>query len=347
MIEPLRWDDASRTLYLLDQTRLPVEEHWMALRTIDEVDEAIVSLRVRGAPAIAHAACFALLLAVEDVPHPAPRVLAAIEQMRRTRPTAVNLFHAMAHMERVVRDAGGMEAQALHALVLHEARRLYTEDQESGRRLGELGLSLLPPTGGTVMTICHTGGVATSGYGTALATLILGHQRGLAMKAIACETRPLLQGARITSWELDRAGVEVTLITDNMAAYMMASTPIDAVIVGADRIAANGDTANKIGTYGLAVLARHHGIPFYVSAPLSTLDVATPNGAAIHIEERKPQEVTHGFGRQTAPAHVKVRNPAFDVTPAALITALITDRGIVRPPYTDTLLELAAAPSRL
>lgn len=341
MIEPLRWDDASRTLYLLDQTRLPVEEHWMALRTLNEVDEAIVSLRVRGAPAIAHAASFGLLLALDEAPNPVSRLLDAIAQMRRTRPTAVNLFHAMDHMERVVREAGGMESEALHDLILREAQSLYAEDKASGRRLGELGLSLLPPGGGTVMTICHTGGVATSGYGTALATLILGHQRGLAMKAIACETRPLLQGARITAWELDRAGVDVTLITDNMAAYMMASTPIDAVIVGADRIAANGDTANKIGTYGLAVLARHHGIPFYVSAPLTTLDVSTPDGSAIHIEERKAQEVTHGFGRQTAPAHVKVRNPAFDVTPAALISAIITDRGIVRPPFTETLLELA------
>ena len=319
MVVPLRWNAQSHLVELLDQTRLPADEVWLDIATVDEMAEAIRALRVRGAPAIGHA---------------------AIALLRTTRPTAVNLFWALDRMGRAV-EAGPDEAAGLRAHVLEEADAMFAEDQAGGQALGLHGLSLLRD-GMTVMTICHTGGVATSGYGTAVAPLLIAAERGLHLKAIACETRPLLQGARITAWELGKAGVDTTLITDSMAGFVMAQARVDAVFVGADRIAANGDTANKIGTYGLAVLAHAHGIPFYVSAPASTVDLNTATGDAIEIEERDRREVTHGFGRQTAPDGVKVYNPAFDVTPARLITAIVTEHGLVRPPFADGLRRVSA-----
>ncbi len=328
MIPPLRWNDAEKRVDLLDQTRLPAEEFWLPITTVEEMAEAIRHLRVRGAPAIGIAAAYGVALAAPEGDGEAAR--AAIALLRTTRPTAVNLFWALDRVAKIVEAHADAAPETLRAAVLGEANAILREDQQAGRRLGLNGLSLFRD-GMTIMTICHTGGVATGGYGTALAPLLMAAEAGKQLKAYACETRPLLQGARITAWELAKAGVEATLITDSMAAHVMQQGRVDAVIVGADRIAANGDTANKIGTYGLAVLARAHDLPFYVSAPRSTIDLATPTGADIPIEERDRREITHSFGRQTAPDAVHVYNPAFDVTPARLITAIVTEDGVFSP----------------
>ncbi len=338
MIVPLRYD--GRTVHLLDQTRLPAEETWLPLGTVDAMAEAIRSLRVRGAPAIGHAAAYGVLLALhgaDDAGSSDPKAAAreAIALLRTTRPTAVNLFWALDRMAAAV-EAGPDDRAALHDHLRAAADAMFAADQAAGRSIGHHALSLFED-GQTILTICHTGGVATSGYGTALAPLLIAAEEGKHLRAIACETRPLLQGARITAWELATADVDVTLITDSMAAVVMQQGRVDAVIVGADRIAANGDTANKIGTYGLAVLAHAHGLPFYVAAPASTIDLSTPSGAAIEIEERDAREVTHGFGRQTAPDGIAVYNPAFDVTPARLITAIVTETGIARPHFAGSL----------
>lgn len=338
MIPPLRWIEAEERVDLLDQTALPVEEVWIPITTPEAMAEAIGALRVRGAPAIGIAAAYGVVLALRGAPaNGQERVEEAIEMLRGTRPTAVNLFYALDRMRAVAH--ANADPAALKAELLAEAHSIFREDLEAGRRLGENGLSLLAD-GSTVLTHCHTGGVATAGYGTALAPLILSRERGLMLQAYVDETRPLLQGSRITAWELQRAGVPTTLISDSMAAHVMRQGRVDAVIVGADRIAANGDVANKIGTYGLAVLARAHDLPFYVSAPLSTIDLGTPSGGEIAIEERPSREITHGFGRQTAPDGITVYNPAFDITPAELVTAVITDRGVVYPPYEESLRSL-------
>jgi methylthioribose-1-phosphate isomerase len=334
MIPPLHWNEDAGRVDLLDQTRLPVEEVWLSIETPQAMAEAIRMLRVRGAPAIGVAAAYGVVLALRDGDYapPHPVALEAAGMLAGTRPTAVNLFWALDRMRAVVADAPKASQAELRARLLEEARAIEREDREAGRKLGEYGLSLFED-GMTVLTHCHAGGVATSGYGTALAPLLLAREHGRRLSAYVDETRPLLQGSRITAWELMRAGVPATLITDSMAGHVMREGRVDAVIVGADRIAANGDVANKIGTYTLAVLAEAHGVPFYVSAPLSTIDLHTPTGADIVIEERDPREVTHGFGRQTAPAGVRVYNPAFDVTPARLVAAIVTERGVLRPPY--------------
>ncbi|WP_457653158.1 S-methyl-5-thioribose-1-phosphate isomerase [Rhodocaloribacter sp.] len=341
MIPPLHWNDAAARVDLLDQTRLPVEEVWLPIETPQAMAEAIRMLRVRGAPAIGVAAAYGVVLALRDGAYdpPHPVALEAAEMLAGTRPTAVNLFWALDRMRAVVADSPKASQAELRARLLEEARAVEREDREAGRKLGEYGLSLFKD-GMTVLTHCHAGGVATSGYGTALAPLLLSREHGRRLSAYVDETRPLLQGSRITAWELMRAGVPATLITDSMAGHVMREGRVDAVIVGADRIAANGDVANKIGTYTLAVLAEAHGLPFYVSAPLSTIDRNTPTGADIVIEERDPREVTHGFGRQTAPTGVSVYNPAFDVTPARLVTAIVTEQGVLRPPY-DTSIAAA------
>ncbi|MFQ5571545.1 MAG: S-methyl-5-thioribose-1-phosphate isomerase, partial [Rhodothermales bacterium] len=261
--------------------------------------------------------------------------------LARTRPTAVNLFFALDRMHDVAEARSSDSRTALRDRLLEEAKAIHQEDLEAGLRLGENGLSLFED-GMTVLTHCNAGGMATSGYGTALAPFLLSKERGVALRAFVDETRPLLQGSRITAWELTKARVPATLITDSMAGHVMQQGRVDAVIVGADRIAANGDVANKIGTYSLAVLADAHGIPFYVSAPLSTIDMNTPTGADIVIEERERREVTHGFGRQTAPGAVDVYNPAFDVTPARLVTAIITERGVVYSPNAENLKALTS-----
>ncbi|HZW30157.1 MAG TPA: S-methyl-5-thioribose-1-phosphate isomerase, partial [Isosphaeraceae bacterium] len=263
---------------------------------------------------------------------------AATEYLRTSRPTAVNLFWALDRMDAAAAEAHRDGASALERL-LEEARRIDEEDRAMCRAIGRHGAALVAPGQG-ILTHCNAGGLATADYGTALAVIFAAFEQGTPLHVFADETRPLLQGARLTAWELKRRGIPVTLICDNMAAQVMKEGKVQMVIVGADRIAANGDTANKIGTYGVALLARAHGLPFYVAAPSSTFDRAIPDGAAIPIEQRDPREVTHGFGRQTAPEGVDVYNPAFDVTPAELIAGIITEKGVIRPVNAQTISEV-------
>jgi methylthioribose-1-phosphate isomerase len=347
MIPPLHWRSENCSVDLLDQTALPEVETYISVETPEVMAEAIRRLQVRGAPAIGIAAAYGTVLAVRSaesmsVEEAREKALQVASMLRTTRPTAVNLFYALDRMKACIEKSQSQSAVDFRSELLEEANSIFEEDRASGLKLGEYGLSLIDD-GATVLTHCHTGGVATSGYGTALAPLILAGERGKTIRAYVDETRPLLQGSRITAWELTKAGVDATLITDSMAAHVMQNGWIDAVFVGADRIAANGDTANKIGTYGLAVLAREHDIPFYVSAPLSTFDTSIPTGNEIIIEQRAPEEVTRGFGKLTAPEGVKVYNPAFDMTPARYITAIITERGILEPPFEPAIEELFAA----
>jgi methylthioribose-1-phosphate isomerase len=344
--EAVRWARGSLAVEVLDQTRLPEEEVWLRLTSAEAVAEAIRSLRVRGAPAIGIAAAMGLAADLAGKTElPRERFWRRLEEaealLRGTRPTAVNLFWALDRMRRraeAVRDRTNAEVAAL---LRDEADAIREEDRAMCRRIGEHGLSLLPGGGEVrVLTHCNAGALATGGMGTALAPLYLAREQGRSIRVYADETRPLLQGSRLTAWELRRAGIDVTVIADSVAGFLMQRGGVDLVIVGADRIAANGDVANKVGTYGLAVLARHHGVPFYVAAPTSTLDPATPDGRAIPIEERDGDEVRRGFGRLTAPADVPVYSPAFDVTPAELITAIITDQGVLYPPYGEAIRRL-------
>ncbi len=326
-------------LRIIDQTRLPGELVELVLTDLPSMVEAIQSLRVRGAPAIgvAGAVGLAVLAAEAALEGPAlfdSTVRAAATALREARPTAVNLAWAV---DRVL-AAGqvGRASPAVRAATMRdEAMAILNEDIAMCASIGTHGASLLRP-GMQVLTHCNAGALATAGIGTALAPIYTMHARGDAIRVFANETRPLLQGARLTAWELGRAGIPVTLLTDGMAASVMRAGDIDAVLVGADRIAANGDVANKIGTYGVAVLARHHGIPFYVLAPSSTLDPFTPDGDAMLIEMRHADEVRSFGGVATAPSTVSVHNPAFDVTPASLVTAIVTDRGVFHPPYDFT-----------
>lgn len=321
-------------LRLLDQTELPLQIIYRDCRTIEEVWEAIRSLRVRGAPAIGVSAAYGLLLALQRSPDRDTLdrdFLAADAYLRTSRPTAVNLFWALDRMVRVHADIPReVPVQAVRQRLLDEADAICREDGAICRAIGEVGADLVPHEGG-VLTHCNTGGLATTEYGTALSILFTAHEKGKRFKVYADETRPLLQGARLTAWELMQAGIDVTLICDSMAAQVMREGRVRMVVVGADRIARNGDTANKIGTYMLAVLARYHGIPFYVAAPTSTFDRTLPSGEAIPIEQRGSGEITNGFGRQTAPEGVQVYNPAFDVTPHQLITGLITESQLIMP----------------
>jgi methylthioribose-1-phosphate isomerase len=329
------------SLILLDQTRLPEETVFLRLTTSQEVWEAIRSLKVRGAPAIGISAAYGLYLGVREAEEENMEAFFAlleeqINYLSSARPTAVNLFWALERLNqraRQERDQGAKVAGIKQAL-LEEALSIQQEDEQVCRKIGEHALSLFTDGMG-ILTHCNPGSLATAGYGTATAPFYLAKERGWHLKVYADETRPVLQGARLTAWELQQAGIDVTLICDNMAALVMANGWVQAVIVGTDRVAANGDTANKIGTYGLAVLAKAHGIPFYVAAPLSSIDLNTPSGAEIPIEERPKEEVTHGFGRRTAPEGIQVYNPAFDVTPYSLITAIVTEKGIVRPDQED------------
>lgn len=345
--EAVRWAHGSRAVEVLDQTRLPEEEVWLRLASAEAVAEAIRSLRVRGAPAIGIAAAMGLaadLAAKADLPRERFwwRFEEAEALLRGTRPTAVNLFWALDRMRRRAEAARDRTSAEVAALLRDEAEAIREEDRAMCRRIGEHGLSLLPGGGEVrVLTHCNAGALATGGMGTALAPLYLAREQGRDIRVYADETRPLLQGSRLTAWELRRAGIDVTVIADSVAGFLMQRGGVDLVIVGADRIAANGDIANKVGTYALAVLARHHGVPFYVAAPTSTIDPATPDGRAIPIEERDGDEVRRGFGRLTAPADVPVYSPAFDVTPAELITAIITDQGVLHPPYDEAIRRLA------
>lgn len=343
---PLWWEDGA--LCLLDQTGLPHDVRTIRCTSWEEVAEAIRALRVRGAPAIGIAAAYALVLAAQaHAQRPSGDPLDALRRaaaaLRATRPTAVNLAWALDRMLAIAETWEG--PVGLPQRLLAAADALARADVETNRRIGEHGAELMP-TGARVMTYCNTGMLATAGYGTAFGVLRRAHEGGRGIHVIACETRPVLQGARLTAWELLRAGIPATLITDNAAGALMRGSGVDMVIVGADRIAANGDVANKVGTYTLAVLAHRHGIPFYVAAPLSTVDLATPSGAEIPIEERPPGEIVTLGGVRVAPDAIAVRNPAFDITPHDLVTAIITDAGVVRPPYEPGLRRAHGAQSR-
>ena len=335
-VATLTWkDDALR---LIDQTRLPEALIHIDCRDVETVAEAIQSLRVRGAPAIGVAAAYGVVVGVQeaiaDGDDVEARGRAAIDRLSQTRPTAVNLFWALEQMRGALEAAAGHPPLEVRDRLLGEAHRIFEEDREVCRQIGRNGAQLLKARS-TVLTHCNAGGLATADYGTALAVVYAAVEAGKHVAVFADETRPLLQGSRLTAWELQQSGVDVTVICDNMAATVLRKKQIDGVIVGSDRIAANGDVANKIGTYGLAILAREHNVPFYVAAPLSTIDMSLSSGDRIPIEERRPEEVTEGFGKRTAPEGVKVYNPAFDVTPNRLVTAIITERGVARHPYGD------------
>ncbi len=322
---------------LIDQTLLPTEFVRIDCRDVPTVWEAIRSLRVRGAPAIGIAAAYGTVLGGQPVlarggsgDELRHALSAATRLLRTSRPTAVNLFWALDRIDRVTGAGAASTPAELLDRVLAEAHAIAAEDRAMCRAIGRFGAGLIAPGQG-VLTHCNAGGLATADYGTALAVIFAAHEQGKAVQVFADETRPLLQGSRLTAWELMRRGVPVTLICDNMAAQVMKEGKVQLAVVGADRIAANGDTANKIGTYGVALLARAHRLPFYVAAPSSTFDLSLPSGADIPIEQRNAREVTHGLGRQTAPDGVAVYNPAFDVTPAELISAIITERGIIQP----------------
>jgi methylthioribose-1-phosphate isomerase len=332
-VTPIRW--RGDALELLDQRKLPREVVYVTCRDAHEVAVAIRDMIVRGAPAIGVSAAFGLALAAQR----GDSIDEAAKELRASRPTAINLAWAIDRMLNVGRASARLDEAALtrddaglKAGLRAEAEAMFREDIESNKRLGRFGAELLGAST-TVLTHCNAGALATAGYGTALGVIRAAVEQGKRVAVFADETRPYLQGARLTAWELQQDGIDVTLITDSMAGHFFQQGKFDAVVVGADRIAANGDTANKIGTYTVAVLAQVHGVPFYIAAPVSTIDVNCPNGAAIPIEERSAAEVTQIGGTQIAPDGIMVRHPAFDVTPARFITAIITDRGIFRAPY--------------
>jgi methylthioribose-1-phosphate isomerase len=330
---PMRWEGPG--LRLLDQTRLPVEEIWMDCETPEQVADAIRRLAVRGAPAIGVSAAYGLVLGLRTVRDPEDlkrRFAEVSELLGSTRPTAVNLRWALERGRKVFEENAARGPEAATRALLGWARELHAEDVRVNRRIGEHGAALFIP-GARVLTHCNTGGLATAGYGTALGVITSAWRDGKVGQVWVDETRPLLQGARLTSWELKKLGIPFRLVTDNSAGALMAQGLVDRIVVGADRIAANGDTANKIGTYTVAVLAHRHKVPFYVAAPLSTIDRATPTGAQIPIEERQAVEVTEVFGTRVAPEDTPALNFAFDVTPAELITAIITEVGVLEPPY--------------
>jgi len=338
----MRWNNGC--LEILDQTLLPEKTEYINCREVPTVCDAIYRLSVRGAPAIGAAAAYGLALGARGTEAPNKgQFIAAVEkiasQLNATRPTAVNLKWALDRMLGLLRQNDTDDVAALKELLLSEAHTIYREDLESNRRMGEYGQTLVPQKA-AVLTHCNAGALATAGLGTALGVIRAARDAGKDVSVFADETRPLLQGARLTTWEMLQEEIPVTLLTDNMAGYLMALGMVDLVIVGADRIAGNGDVANKIGTYGVAVLASAHGIPFYVAAPMSTIDFNISSGLDIPIEERDEREVTHFAGRRVAPEGVKVWNPAFDVTPARLVNAIITDRGVAYPPYSETLAAL-------
>ncbi|MCD6540312.1 S-methyl-5-thioribose-1-phosphate isomerase [Candidatus Bipolaricaulota bacterium] len=335
MFSPVRWREDA--LEILDQTELPWKEVWRELRSWEDAAEAIRKMRVRGAPLIGIVAAYGLVLAVGEHQAGKEREVQfwqALEGLKGTRPTAVNLFHALERLRKVFerhRDSPG-----LRDLLLAEARAIHREEVQACRAMGRLGATLLPNRA-KVVTICNTGALATGGYGTALGVVRAAWEEGKLSMVYPLETRPRLQGARLTAWELLREGIPFRLIADSAAGWLLVTEKIDAVLVGADRIARNGDTANKIGTYTLAVLARRHGVPFYVVAPTSTIDPSLPTGAGIPIEERDEGEVLSPYGMRFAPVGAPAWNPAFDVTPAELITAIITERGILWPPFSESI----------
>lgn len=346
IIVSLKWN--ADHLKLLDQRLLPEKVLYLNLTQVTEIWEAIRQLKVRGAPAIGIAAAYGVYLAAQRFveQNPSAATIELIEEIQRqadylatSRPTAVNLFWALDRMKLRTEALSQSSPMSLSAGLLIEAQQIHAEDEETCRMIGEHALSLFK-SGMGVLTHCNAGGLATAKYGTALAPFYLALEKGIDLKVFADETRPVLQGARLTAFELQQAGVDVTLICDNMAGMVMSKGWIQAVIVGTDRVAANGDVANKIGTYSVAVLAKAHNIPFYVACPLSTIDLNTPTGEQIPIEERHSDEITQGFGKRTAPQGIKVFNPAFDITPHQYVTAIITEKGIIRPSYLENLPKL-------
>jgi len=345
VLETLKWTDTG--VLFIDQTKLPTEEIWVNCADYEAVADAIRTMIVRGAPAIGVAAAMGIALGARDL-H-----VTSIEEFRaglgevsrvmgETRPTAVNLFWAIRRMERRFEQISGQSIPVIKQGLIDEALAIYAEDIATNRAMGANGAPLMPEAGG-VLTHCNAGALATAGYGTALGVIRAAIEAGKKIRVFADETRPFLQGSRLTAWELMKDNIPVTLISDNMAGAIMAQGKIQAVIVGADRIAANGDTANKIGTYSVAILAKEHGIPMYIAAPFSTVDLETPDGSGIPIEQRAASEVTHLGGIQIAPTGVEVENPAFDVTPARYIRAIITERGVATAPFGESLARLGEA----
>lgn len=338
-MDSLQWK--GRNLLVLDQTKLPGTIEYICCQDYPEVAEAIKKLSVRGAPAIGAAAAYGLVLGAMNLTVlNYSDFMSGVEKIARcllaTRPTAVNLQWALDRMLTRLRCFELREPEELIDLMQKEADLIYREDYQGNQNIGRFGQEVVP-YGAKILTHCNAGSLATAGYGTALGVVRAAHEAGKNISVYAGETRPLLQGARLTTMELIHDEIPVTLITDNMSGYLMSLGMVDLIIVGADRIAANGDTANKIGTYGLAVLAKEHGLPFYIAAPLSTVDMKLQSGSGIPIEERSPEEVTHICGTRMAPEGVKVWNPAFDITPSGLITGIITDKGIAFPPYEKSL----------
>jgi methylthioribose-1-phosphate isomerase len=338
-VRTIEWRNGS--VVMIDQRLLPTREVYRVYRDHREVARAIKDMVIRGAPAIGVAAAMGIALGMRTArgKNLGARFERLCETFAATRPTAVNLFWAIDRMREVHAGLKGRSAADVAARLAAEAVAIHDEDIAANRRMGAHGATLIAD-GSTVLTHCNAGALATAGFGTALGVIYAAREGGKDVSVIACETRPFLQGARLTAWELKREGVPVTLITDGMAAYLMSRGRIDCAVVGADRVAANGDVANKIGTYAHALAAARHRIPFYVAAPMSTVDFACPSGVHIPIEERAAREVTHVFDRQIAPSGIRVANPAFDVTPNELITAIITEQGIARAPYDKALARL-------
>lgn len=343
MIETLQWTDSG--VRFIDQRKLPAEEIYVTCTSCEQVAKAIRTMVVRGAPAIGVAAAMGIALGVQksraktvgelkkDFDH-------CCELVRETRPTAVNLFWAIRRMQDKFESLRIRPLPQIKQALIEEAQRMHAEDIAANQAMGRLGATLMPASGG-VLTHCNAGALATCGYGTALGVIRAAVEQGKKIHVYADETRPFLQGSRLTAWELMKDGIPTTVISDNMAGSMMKQGKVGAIVVGADRIAANGDVANKIGTYSVAVLAKEHNIPFYVAAPFSTIDLDTPDGSKIPIEQRNTEEVTHIAGKAIAPEGVQVENPAFDVTPSKYVTAIVTERGIARAPYADSLARLA------
>jgi len=347
MIPTLTWTPEG--VRFIDQTKLPLEESYVLATTYEQVADVITTMVVRGAPAIGVSAAYGIALGAQHTTALttalfAPEFDAICARLAATRPTAVNLFWAIDRMKRLFADLleSGATLATVQDRILAEAHAMYDEDIAACRVMGAFGAALLPEEGG-VLTHCNAGALATCGYGTALGVIRSAVEQGKNIHVFADETRPFLQGARLTAWELMADGITTTVICDNMAASLMRAGRIQAVVVGADRIAANGDFANKIGTYNVAILAKEHGIPFYTAAPWSTIDLATETGDAIPIEERPAVEVTHHGGKQLTPNGVGICNPAFDVTPAKYVTAIITERGVLRAPYSESLREMELA----
>jgi methylthioribose-1-phosphate isomerase len=346
MVETIEWVDGA--VVMIDQTRLPLEEKYVTCRSYEEVAAAIRDMIIRGAPAIGVAAAMGVALGVLDADEQDldRQVETICDTLAATRPTAVNLFWAIARMKRLYTSLRGRPVAEIRRLMVDEALAVRREDIAICRAIGRNGAPLVPD-GKTVLTHCNAGALATAGYGTALGVIRAAIESGKRVDVFADETRPFLQGARLTVWELQQDGIPVTLITDNMAGHFMHAGRIGCVVVGADRIAANGDVANKVGTYSVAVLAKENDVPFFVAAPISTLDLTLASGAQIPIEERAAAEVTQVCGRQVAPPGTAVRNPAFDVTPARYVTAIVTENGVARAPFEESLARLAGKSSVL